>query len=215
MIRHFLILTFYLTFYSCGQSKQSDEITGLTIDKNIKKEVEKYIRNSKEFESLADKMQIYGNSVFVESYENDSLKFKSGNGGNKQLFKSFYLWKGGALTIDGAFGLFGGIGFTIKIHKNKATLYHLLSSDDFPTYAYNRSDSLQFRLEVPCTDTKIILSEIPDSIKKQIIYGYVEFKSSYYYEAGDKVNNKETSPRVKRKDNMKIYFKSSWLALTD
>lgn len=202
-------------FYSCGQSKQSDEITGLTIDKNIKREVEKYIQNSKEFEPLADKMQIYENSVFVESYENDSLTFRSAKEPNKQLFKSFYLWKGGVLTIDGAFGLFGGIGFAIKIHKNKATLYHLLSSDDFSTYAYNRSDSLQFRLEVPCTDTKIILSEIPDSTKKQIIYGYVEFKSSYYYAAGDEINNKETSQRVKRKENMKIYFKSSLLALKD
>jgi len=225
MIRYFLILTSCFALWACGQPKQSDKVTGLTIDKNIKREVEKYIQNSKQFEPLADKMQIYENSVFVESYENDSLAFKSGRNPNKQLFKSFYLykqlfksfylWKRGMLTIDGAFGLFGGIGFAIKIDKNKAALYHLLSSDDFPSYAYNKSDSLQFRLEVPCRDTKIILSEIPDSTKKQIIYGYVEFKSSFYYEAGNEVNKKETSSRVKRKDNMKIYFKSSWLALKD
>ena len=171
------IFLFCLTLTACGQTKNSGTIKGLTIDPNIKNEVEKNIESSKELDMFQDKMQVYLNSGFIESFQNDSLIFSSKSQHGKIPFKSFYLWKGDTLAIDGAFGLFGGIGFGIDIYKNNATLYHLLSSDDSPSYAYKENDSLIFRLEVPCTDTKIILSEIPDSTKKQIIYGYIEFKS--------------------------------------
>ena len=190
-----------------------DTVKGLTIDQSIKSEVEKHIENSKEFDAIKDKMQVYGNSILVESYQNDSLTFSSNDIKNKQLFKSFYLWKGDTLTIDGAFGLFGGIGFGIDIYKKNATLYHMLSSDDFPSYAYKENDSLIFRLEVPCTDTKIILSEIPDSTKKQIIYGYVEFKSGNYFASSGSADGHEILPRQKLRNNMKIYFKSGKLDL--
>ena len=202
-----------LTLTACGQNKNLDTVKGLTIDQSIKSEVEKHIENSKEFDAIKDKMQVYGNSILVESYQNDSLTFSSNDIKNKQLFKSFYLWKGDTLTIDGAFGLFGGIVFGIDIYKKNATLYHMLSSDDFPSYAYKENDSLIFRLEVPCTDTKIILSEIPDSTKKQIIYGYVEFKSGNYFASSGSADGHEILPRQKLRNNMKIYFKSGKLDL--
>jgi hypothetical protein len=156
-------------------------------------------------------MQVYFNSGFIESFENGSLIFSSKNQKGKVPFKSFYLWKGDTLTIDGAFGLFGGIGFGIDIYKNNATLYHMLSSDESPAYAYNEKDSLLFRLQVPCTDTKIILSEIPDSTKKQIIYGYIEFKSDNYFVSSGSADGHEILPRQKLRTNMKLYFKSGKL----
>ena len=131
----------------------------------------------------------------------------------KAPFKSFYLWKGDTLTIVGVFGLFGGIGFGIDIYKNNATLYHILSSDDFPSYAYKERDSLIYRLEVPCTDTKIVLSEIPDSTKKQVIYGYIEFKSGSYFASSGSADGHEILPRQKLRNNMKLYFKSGKLNL--
>jgi hypothetical protein len=65
------------------------------------------------------------------------------------------------------------------------------------------------RLEVPCTDTKIVLSEFPDNTRDQVIYGYVEFKSDNYYAISGTMNSREESPRKKLRANMKIYFKSS------
>lgn len=128
-------------------------------------------------------MQVYSNSLSVESYESDSLIFSSTDFSRKLPFKSFYLWNKDTLGINGAYGLFGGTGFYIEIADKKAKLYDMLSSDDFPTYAYKENNSLIMRLEVPCTDTKIIVSEIPDSTKNQIIYGFVEFKGNDYYSA--------------------------------
>jgi hypothetical protein len=199
---------FYLTLTACGQTKSSDSIQGLTIDPGIKSTVEKRIKYSPEFDAFKDKMQVYFTSGDIQAYENDSLIFSSKFGEPKALFKSFYFWKGDTLTIDGAFGLFGGTGFGITIVNSNATLYHMLSSDDFPEYAYKETDSLIFRLEVPCTDTKIILSEIPDSTKKQIIYGYIEFKSGNYFASSGSADGQEILPRQKLRNNMKLYFKS-------
>ena len=207
------IFLFCLTLSACGQTKNSETVKGLTIDPSIKNEVEKHIENSKELDMFKDKMQVYLNSGFIESFQNDSLIFSSVKQEGKAAFKSFYLWKGDTLSIDGAFGLFGGVGFSIDINKNKATLYHMLSSDDFPSYAYNENDSLIFRLEVPCTDTKIVLSEIPDSTKKQIIYGYIEFKSGNYFASSGSADGHEILPRQKLRNNMKLYFKSGKLDL--
>jgi hypothetical protein len=200
-----------LLLLSCGE-RANNETVGLTIDPSIKGEVEKHIQDSEEFDAFKDKMQVYVNSGNIQSYENDNLVFTTEFGENKAPFKSFYLWNGDTLTIDGAFGIFGGIGFGIDIVKNKPRLYHMLSADDFPGYAYNENDSLIVRLEVPYTDTKIILSEIPDSTKKQIIYGYVEFKSGDYFSSSGSADGEEILPRQKLRNNMKLYFKSGKLA---
>ena len=214
MIRNIIAISlFCLTLTACGQTENSTLIKGLTIDPNIKAEVEKHIKSSKELDMFNGQMQVYLNSGVIASYQNDSLIFTSKSEQGKAPFKSFYLWKGDTLTIDGAFGLFGGIGFGIDIYKNIATLYHMLSSDDSPSYAYKETDSLIFRLEVPCTDTRIILSEIPDSTKKQIIYGYVEFKSGNYFASSGSADGHEILPRQKLRNNMKIYFKSGKLEL--
>lgn len=205
------IFLFCIAFASCGQTKTPNPVNGLTIDPDIKQEVEKHIESSKELDMYKDEMQVYLNSGDIESFENGNLAYSSRFNGKKIPFKSFYLWHGDTLTIDGAFGLFGGIGFGIEIHRDKASLYHMLSSDDFPSYAYKENDSLIFRLEVPCTDTKIILSEIPDSTKKQIIYGYIEFKSSSYYASSGSAEGHEILPRKKLRNNMKLYFKSGKL----
>ncbi|WP_303582721.1 hypothetical protein [Flavitalea sp. BT771] len=207
------ILTLCIILSDCSQSKNSNIIKGLTIDPKIKPEVEKHIEDSKEFDAFKNKMEVYANSMLVESFENDSLIFRSTDSSKKQIFKSFYLWKNDTLTIDGAFGLFGGIGFGIDIIKNNATLYHMLSSDDFPEFAYNEKDSLVFRLQVPCTGTKIVLSEIPDSAKSQVIYGYVEFKSANYFAENGQQDGHEIFPRQKLRNNMRIYFRSSRLSL--
>jgi hypothetical protein len=169
----FLLFAFCLSLVACGQIKGKQALTGLTINPDIKVDVEKHIETAKELDVFKDKMAVYVNTGEIQSYENDSLVIDSKFGQYKSPFKSFYLWSNDTLSINGAFGLFGGVGFVIKITNDTARLYHMLSSDDYPTYTYHKNDVLIYRLEVPCTDTKIVLSEIPDSTKKQVIYGYI------------------------------------------
>jgi len=204
-----ILFTFCLPFYACGQPK---DIKGMTIDPSIKTEVEKHI-SPLEAGDLQKKILVYNNLTVADLDEEDELVLSTKEQDNKKIiFKSFYYWQGDTLGIDGAFGLFGGTGFTIKIVQGKATLYHMLASDDFPSYAYSEKDTLAWRLEVPCTDTKIILSEIPAPHKNQVLYGYVEFKSGDYY-AGSYGDGQESLPRKKQRAHMKIYFKSAELDL--
>ncbi|MDR3227257.1 MAG: hypothetical protein LBT56_06260 [Prevotellaceae bacterium] len=210
IILYLILFIFVLPLFSCGQTNNDSSINGLIIDASIKNEVEKNI-SSLNFGEVQDKLLIYNNRMFVDYYEDNELMTSTTDKEIKQVFKSFYYWQGDTLGIDGAFGFFGGVGFSIKITENKATLYHLLASDEFPTYAYNENDNLLFRIEVPCTDTKIILSKIPDSTKNQVIYGYVEFKSEEYYSSSGSVEEHEISPRKKQRVDMKIYFKSTKL----
>lgn len=74
-----------------------------------------------------------------------------------------------------------------------------------------KKDSLISRLEVSCTETKIVLSEISDSTKKQTIYGYVEFKSGDYFASSGSADGQEILPRKKQRANMRIYFKSAYI----
>ncbi|RKO71207.1 hypothetical protein D7322_13725 [Sphingobacterium puteale] len=212
MTKYFIIIITFCSILSArGQTTKDNLTVGLTIDPNIKTEVEKNITIS-EFGARQDKILIYNNRMLLDFYEDDKLSSSLKEQDNKStVFKSFYYWQGDTLGIDGAFGLFGGTGFSIKMVKGKATLYHMLASDNFPSYAYNQKDSLIFRLEVPCTDTKIILSEIPDATKNKVIYGYVEFKSGDYYSSSSAANGQEILPRKKHRANMKIYFKSAYV----
>ena len=207
---HVFLMIHSFSFNLYGQTKTNQLPDNFTIDPKIETEVKKYISKS-ELSDTGEKAKelIYNNRIIGEFYQNDKLIFSSEDSTERNLvFKSFYYWQNDTLVIDGAFGLFTGIGFSLKIHNGKTTLYHMVASDETPGYAYKESDTLTYRLEIPCTETKTILSEIPDSTKKQMIYGYVEFTSSEYYETIGSVDGKEFLPRIKDRVNMKIYFRS-------
>lgn len=212
MKKYLVLILIVILHFNCSQKEST--IEGVIIDPEIIKEVKKHIVHTTELSAFGDDlMQVYGNSSLVKIYENDSLIYKNDDITKKIPFKSFYLWDKETLGINGAYGLFGGVGFYIKIVNKKAELFHMLSADDFPEFAYNKNDKLISRLEVPCKNTKIILSEIPDPTNKQIIYGYIEFESQNYFASQGSVEGKEILPRKKVKSDMKIYFKSGFLNL--
>ena len=209
----FTLICLLVIFTSYIPANNQSSIEGIIIDPTIKDSVEKLITKS-EFEfNEQSQISVYNNKVFAEIFENDKLAVSTYDNPPSLVFKSFYYLKTDSLFIDGAFGLFTGMGFTISIANKKATLAHMLTSDETPGYAYNEKSALLFRINVPCIDTKIILSELPDPAKKTTIYGYVEFKSKDYYSSSGSADGKEILPRSKNRANMKIYFKSNFLPL--
>jgi hypothetical protein len=146
--------------------------------------------------------------VVLEFYENDSLIASTVSNPKSILSKSCYLWSGDTLVIDGGIGIAVGAGFTLRLIKNKATVFHMVSSDDYPIYSYGEKTDLIYRLEVPCNDFKMVLSEIPVKGSNQIIFGYVEFKSDNYFVRQQAIKENEIKPRRKSRSNMKMYFRS-------
>jgi hypothetical protein len=153
IMKYLIVLLFTsLTIYSFGQVKNSNEIEGLSIDANIKKDAEENIKDLKDFEKINRGIQIYESKVALEFYENDSLIVSTWDNPKSIISKSFYLWKGDTLTIDGGIGFAVGAGFSLKLVKNKATVCHMLSSDDSPAYAYG--DKTDLRVPIFSRDKK-------------------------------------------------------------
>ena len=65
-------------------------------------------------------------------------------------------------------------------------------------------------LQETILDIKIILSDVPNKTKKQVIYGYVEFKSADYFSSSGSIDGKEILPRKRQRANMRIYFNSTY-----
>lgn len=212
MFKVLLIISCLGVLTACGQKSPTLEIKGVVIDPAIRNEANKHISGLEEVDSIQNMMSIYANTMWVKAYESDTLAFADTSFSNKQLFKSFYLWKGDTLVLHGVFGLFGGSGFAMHLRKGGASLYHLVNADAVNVLGYQTNDTLTDILNVPCVKTKMVLSELPDSNKKQEVYGYVAFESASYYQATI-VDRKEQLPRSKQRVEMRVYFKSSFLKL--
>lgn len=195
-------------------NQTNGESTKFKIDGNIKNEVEENISESEFGDQLNDDIfLIYDTPIIADYYENDSLVNSTKNDKQLMLFKSFYYSFNDTLTIDGFYGLFGGFGFSIKFIENKPIVYHMLASDEFPTYSMTQNGKLELRIEVPCNNTMLTLSKDPNLKEEEILYGKVEFESEEYYQRGVTINGKEVEERKKINMNMKIYFKSKFLNL--
>ena len=211
----FSVLIFY--FFSCfSQSNRLKWTDSIVVDANIKNDGEKYFKKYKNIENLNGNL-IYEMPLYIEIYKDGKLLwFRNFKSDKNIVFKSGYFWHGDTLIIEGTNGIDGGTGFIIKYYKGKTKLYNLLITDKydskFPNYAYGIDDSLKFRVEIPWTKTKIILSEIPKYKLNKIIYGYVEFDGNEFYQC-DRDGAGVKFEYQKLRTKMKIYFKSSNLNL--
>lgn len=202
-MKNLLFVIAFLSIMSCKNNVQ-----GITIDEGIISEVESNISESELIPS--EGKTIYDNAVIADLYENDSL-IRSSDGTNKVVFASFFYNRNDTLVIDGLYGVFQGFGFSIQISDNDTSIYHLLESRKRPAYSLMSNDALQYRLEVPCVNTKLTLSKIPDFKESEVIYGVVELESLDYYYQEAFLKGATVPERTKGKIKMKAYFKSMYM----
>src|SRR5690606_37399627 len=155
----------------------------------------------------------YESKVTIEFYENDSLILSTMDSPKDIISKSFYYWRGDTLVIDGGIGLAVGSGFSLRLIKNKATVYHMVSSDESPMYAYSETSDIIHRLDVRCQNYMAIISKLPQKDGNEIIYGYVEFESDDYFTRQGIEDGKEMGLRSKSRSKMKMYFRSGQLKM--
>ena len=189
-----------------GQTKPIE----YSIDEKIRAVVESKINDSLFLDLPMQGMQMYMNPMILDYWENDSLLLSRNNPKQGMVFKSFFYNLGDTLIIDGAYGMFGGTGFSIKFIDGAPVVYHMLASDEIPSYSETVDGELQYRIEVPCEHVKLTLSSIPIIGDTNEIYGMVSFTSKDYYHSVGTSNGEEIKPRNKTKVYMKIYFKSGY-----
>ncbi len=212
-MKHSITFVFLLIgLCTFGQTDQPND-SRFTIDPGIEEEVNTKIAVFVFSDSLHDPLSIYENILFADYFENDSLILREATQELKMPFRSFFYSRNEIVSIDGLFGMFGGFGFSIKFFDEKPVIYHLLAGDDFPMYSLTEDGELEFRIEVPCANTRLVLSKIPELVAGEVIYGMLEFESGEYYQATSIVEGEEVDDRLKIRMNMQIYFKSSFLDL--
>ena len=208
-MKHHLSLFFSLCTLLCYGQEQYEPIE-IVIDTTIIQEVEAQISPFDFGASSYDPLLLYQNVVRASYYESDSLVFDTR--GQEQIlpFKTLTFSRGDTVIMSGWYGLFGGFGFSIYWIDDQPYLYHMLSADEFPTYALTPDDPLELRIEVPCHDAKVIFSQKPEWKVGEVIYGMVQFSSGEYYQSEVIVDGEERYERLRIRMNMTIYFKSKY-----
>lgn len=75
--------------------------------------------------------------------------------------------------------------------KDKLTVYYYRASHERQKYfRLNEKDSFAGSLEIPAIRYKLQLSEVPDSITKPVVYGFIDMTSDYYYDKRDTLQKK-------------------------
>ncbi len=70
-------------------------------------------------------------------------------------------------------------------------------------FRINKDDPFSSQIEVPLLRYKLHLTQIPDTISKPIVFGYIDMESLEYYDKRDSLNQKS-------KIQMKFYFRSQF-----
>ena len=146
--------------------------------------------------------------VFVEYYSNDLLGL---NDFPSPYFDTWgkYKWEHDTLWISSSIGDVAVTGFIAKIREGKVVefLHSRCSSHGRKIFKPFKDFTATDFVLVPCASSSLTLSQIPDENKKEIITGYVEFKSKEYYCHCDGDDPK----RVFRQHvNMKYYFQAEY-----
>jgi len=96
--------------------------------------------------------------------------------------------------------------FALLVHfiKGKPIVFLYMASHEHQNYfRINITDSFSNQIEVPVTKFRLELSEIPDTIKKPIIFGFINMESADYYEKRDSLEKRLSA-------KMKFYFRSQY-----
>ena len=207
----FVILT--VTILTCSQSIPLKEPAVFRIDPSIKAEIDKHITEFEDFSG--GEFLIYQTTLLADYYEYDTLLTSTKPEGRPFPFRSFFYKNDDTLSIDGAYGMFGGFGFSIQFIGDQPVVYHLAAGDESPAHSFTEDGELQFRLLVPCTNAELTLSRMPKAGELETRYGRVAFESRSYYESAGFSNGKEIRPRRKVSMDMEIFFKADYLIIPD
>ncbi len=96
--------------------------------------------------------------------------------------------------------------FALLIHfigGKPIVLLYMASHERQNYFRISKTDSFYNQIEVPVKKFKLELSQIPDTVNKPIIFGYIDMESADYYE-------KRHSLEKRLSAKMKFYFRSQY-----
>jgi len=177
---------------------KEDNNPSIIIDSAFRETVEKNIQLNPTgyFSSFKTQLEAryYKNGIVVDSIIE-----------NHYNIDSWYSIRSDSIDLVAHIGELESVALLIHFVHGKASVWffragHGLTSNYFKI---NKGDSLKSQIEVTPLRYKLELSEIPDTLHRQIVYGHIDMDGGEYYDSRDSTDQKQ---RV----SMKFYFRSQY-----
>lgn len=190
-------------FYSCQETgKPATSLFGDTtkifiLDTNLKDTAERRIS------FLSDKYSSYFNTPIELRFFSDGMLTDSVIELNFEM-DSWYFNKKDTIDLVAHTGVLESRALLLRFINQKPSVFFYRAPHGHQNYfKINKSDYFTDQIEVPPINYKLKLSQIPDTINKPVVFGYIDMESSDYYDKRDALQQKN---RVQ----MKFYFRSQF-----
>lgn len=201
LIYYLFLLTL---FSSCKQPGRRTSFTGhditqfVSIDSAFRK-----IANSK-IQLISDGYDSYFKAYIEARFFSNGLLTDSIIDDNYKMTSWYSIQKDSidlVVHIDG----FESVALLLRfIHDKTFVRFYRAPHETVGDYfKINKNDPFSHQIEVVPSYYKLELSEIPDSLKKQVVYGHIDMMSRDYYDSRDSI---EQAHKVQ----MKFYFRSQY-----
>ena len=199
-----LLLILSIAFCCCQQQTKSlaqakDTTQSVIIDSSLRDNVKRQIefisgRNFSKFKTPIE-ARFFSNGLQTDSLIQNDFNMISWYSSHKD-------------TIDlvAHIGKFETEALLIRFMKGQPTVLFFRAPHDVEGSNYfkiAKTDTFTHKVEVTPVHYQLVLSEVPDTANKQIVYGHIDMESSEYYDKRDKVEQKH-------KVQMKFYFLSQY-----
>lgn len=202
-----LCLTFILflamILCCCRQTKKSpssisfDTTKTFTLDSTLQDSIERQIQfvSDRDFSQFKTPIEFrfFSNDLLSDSIIQPDFRMMSWYSNNKD-------------TIDlvAHVGEFETSALLLRFIDRKPNVFFFRAPHERQNYfRINKKDSFENQIEVPPMRYKLELSQIPDTVNKQVVFGYINMESIDYYDKRDTLQQKN---RIQ----MKFYFRSQF-----
>ena len=125
---------------------------------------------------------------------------------NDYKITSWYSITSDTINLVAHINNFEAVALLLRFIDNKKTTVRFFRASHEVgnnRFKMNKDDSLSDQIKVPPIYYKLKLSVIPDTLRKQVVYGHIDMKSGEYFDSRDSTNQTHNV-------QMKFYFRSQY-----
>lgn len=190
-IKYFLLLT-VIACCSCGGWRGWPYL--YRVDPVVRDEVQKHIKvvTGRSFETSLQ-LQNYVDDVLVDSVVDTAFQMMS-----------WYSAHHDTIDLVAHMGVLETNALLVRFVKGMPSpdIYYYKASHEGQRYfRHTKREDLVSQIEVPASRVRLEISETPDTVGKQVVYGVVRLESRDYYDARDSVMQPRSA-------HFRFYFRS-------
>lgn len=194
----------FTAFCSCQQKKNTPSFVNVDTTKNVvtdnplQDSVERHIQflSDEYFSNFKTPIEVrfFSNGLLVDSIIKPDF-----------FMMSWYSIRNDTIDLVAHIGQFETSALLLRFVDKKTMVFFLRAPHERQKiFRLNKKDPYTDMVEVPPVQYELKLSQIPDTVNKQVVYGYINMESKDYYDKRD-------SLQERKKIKMRFYFRSQLL----